>query len=267
MRVWVALRWVIAIGVLALVALYCIRAIAGSLGDLVVLGDDEPREPLVTPVASSPPPPLGPVTSGSALPVADFASEGGVVRGATEAALSISAAPDEAFYLQFPLIEGDPTCVESVALELTVVEATASELGVVPAGVLGASPADGSALPDPAILVETPAALAFTDGTAGRLRWDVTTLYRQWTSGEPFAPGGTGVADGTPFAIAIRITQGDPDGAVVFASADGAPETSPALLWRGAEGCGGSPAATAPASGLASPASSAPATGSPAPTA
>jgi len=163
----------------------------------------------------------------------------GVASGVQAANLTIGQGAGDAALLAFDLVPGSPDCVASANVELQVVSATpATELGIYPSGVTDAAVlADGNPVAGELVLDRAGAPLAFTDGTPGRLRWDVTALYRTWALGQAF-PGGATVDPGTPFTVAVRATdEGFPGRAIVFQAAQAASD-GPTLAWTGVPGCG-----------------------------
>jgi hypothetical protein len=243
--VWAAVRWLLALSAMALVAFFSGTLAVDQLRGAVVLGDgadadevqDEPTATITTAAG-------GPVEDGSAPASADFSASGGIVDEVGATSLTVGAEPGDLVYVQFPLIPGDLTCLATVSLELEVELATPTELGVYPSGVFNAETVtDGATLPEPTVLADAPRAIAFTDGSPGRLRWDVTELYRAWASGESFTPTGAGVLDGTPFVVAVQPTVADDPDRQVRLAASEAGAAGPSLTWTGVPGCG-TPTAT-----------------------
>lgn len=241
-------KWVTAIAVLAGLVVYAVLALPGALGNSVEVVDDEPTPTASasasaseTVAAASPDPALqGPVTDGNLQPTVDLSLDNGVVTGIAEDTLVIGSQESDAVIVSFPLIRGDPDCVGAVLLELNVEDATPTELGVAPSGLFDLGTlAEGAAVPATVLLDPAPGPLAFTNGSPGRLRWDVTPIYRTWALGTPF-PGGESAPPRTPFILAVRPTgPGTADREVVF-SAKEAGEDGPSLSWIGLPGCDGS---------------------------
>lgn len=236
-EVWRQLRWVVAFGACALIVVVGVpMAIDAVTNSIVVAGDEGDDDLDATGEEATPAPdgaepaatvPTGPVSDGDAEPDADFAVRAGTVRQASTPVLSLSDDTDVVL-LVFPLIEGDPACVGSAVLELSLREADRTEVAVY-AGALHEGLEDGEEVSD-ARRDDTVHALALTDGSPGRLRWDVTDLYRSWASGELASPG-------TPFAAAVAVHGAPAD--VLFTSSD-SDDDAPALVWEGESGCGGS---------------------------
>jgi len=172
-------------------------------------------------------------------PLADFFLAADSVQDRSGETLVLGPAGTDAVILDFALIPGTPSCVASAEVSLAVESAdTTTELGLYPSGLFNANDlSEGSPLPGPARLVEQPAALQLTDGSPGRLRWDVTDLYQQWASGQEFS-GGEGAPVGSDFVVAIAGTAGaNPARRVEFTSSD-AGSDGPMLTWTGRPGCG-----------------------------
>lgn len=239
-EVWRSLRWVVAFGACALVVVVGVpMAINAVTSSIVVGGDADDVEEADgssaeegAPASDEEPPaggvPTGPVTDGEAEPDADLGVRDGTVQQASARALSLTDDSD-VLVLLFPLIEGDPGCVASAALELSLLEADRTEVAVY-AGDVEEGVDDGDEVGDPR-RDDTVHALALTDGTPGRLRWDVTDLYRSWASGQLASPG-------APFAVVVAVHGAPAD--VTFASSESDEADAPALVWAGEPGCGGS---------------------------
>lgn len=236
-QLWRTVRWLVALGVCLLVVVIAVPLAIDALTASLVFGDgdDEEGEEADTPSSdgeggdSTEPPgeaPTGPVTDGDSAPEADFVVRDGVVQQSSADSLSLRQEGDVVVAV-FPLVQGDPSCVALAELEMQLEQADPTELGIYASSV-HAPLVDGDEVDDPR-LDGTVRALAFTDGTPGRLRWDVTDLYRAWASGD-LAPAGT------PFAVAITPPETAPD--VTFSSAEAASSDAPALVWEGTAGCG-----------------------------
>lgn len=231
-QVWRTARWFVALGLCALVVMVAvpmtIDALSGSLvfddaeddeGQPLDGGDADPAEPVGEV-------PTGPVEDGSAHATADFVLQEGVVDQAASPSLAISQAGDVVVTI-FPLIEGDPECVSTAQLELHLQEGDPTELGVYAASI-HVPLDDGAAVDDPRADQQL-RAIAVTDGSPGRLLWDVSLAYRAWAAGE-LAPAGTS------FALAIIPQEGT--AALTFASVEGGAGQAPTLRWEGEPGCG-----------------------------
>lgn len=237
-HVWRTARWFLAIGVSLLVVVVAVPLAIDSLSASLVFGEgDDPdaeEEPPAdagdgAPEGTPGQVPTGSVTDGEAPPEADFVVRGGVVRQSSSETLGIRDMGDAVVAL-FPLIDGAPACVALAELELTLEAADATEV-VVYASSVRAPLGNGDEVDD-ARLDTTPRALAVTDGTPGRLRWDVTDVYRAWASGELAPPG-------TPFAIVVAPPVAEAVAQLTFSSSEAGPPDAPALLWEGDPECDG----------------------------
>lgn len=236
-QVWRTARWFVALGVCVIVVLVAVPMAIDALSASLVFGDqagDDPaeedpddgaddQENAVDPVGEVP---TGPVSDGQAAADHDFVVRDGVVAQATSQSLRLREEGD-AVVAVFPLVDGDPACVALAELEMQLEEADATEIAVYASTVLRALD-DGEEVGD-AHLDGTARALAVTDGTPGRLRWDVTDLYRAWATGE-LAPAGS------PLAILVAPPDGGAD--LTFSSTEAGLPEAPALVWEGETGCG-----------------------------
>lgn len=237
-QIWRTARWFLAIGVSLLVVIVAVPLAIDSLSASLVFGEGDESEAGEDPPAESGDEepdgspgqvPTGSVTDGDAAPDADFVVRGGVVRQSSSETLEVSDMGDAVVAL-FPLIEGAPACVALAELELTLEAADATEV-VVYASSVHAALGNGDEVDD-ARLDATPRAIAVTDGTPGRLRWDVTDVYRAWASGELAPPG-------TPFAIVLAPPVAEAVAQLTFSSSEAGPPDAPALLWEGDPECDG----------------------------
>lgn len=231
-------KWVLAIIALAAVVTYALQNVGDAFRAGIAFGDDvEASEDPGEQQASLP---TGPVEDGWAPPQVDLTLLGPTIGPTQAAELTIGPAPDDGIVLSFPVIPGAPECVASARVDLSVREATPTELGVFPSRLTDLPTLEeGMPLPeDPVIAVDAPV-LAFTDGTEGRMSWDVMELYRTFVTGGSW-PGGDAPPVGTPFTVVIRATdQGEEDRLVVFESSEAPPPAlGPALAWSGVPGCG-----------------------------
>lgn len=225
--VWKAVRWVVVLGLCALVVVLGVpMAIDAVTGSIVIGEDTEDDEDAAESEPAGDVPP-GPVSDGEAEPAADFAVQDGIVAQTSAPRLSLHGDGHVAV-LRFPLIEGEPACVASAELRMSLLEAERTEVAVY-AGPLGEF-ADGDEVDDPR-QDDTVHALALTDGSPGRLVWDVTDFYRDWANGDLAQPG-------TPFVVAVAAA-GEP-APVTFASSESEEADAPALVWEGKPDCGGS---------------------------
>lgn len=238
-RIWEFLRWPLAVALLGWVVYWTAPRAVEALGNSFEFGTTggltETEAATATPTPTETPVqiPTGPVDDGTAAPLTDFAVDGGVIAGLAAEEIVISEEPGDAVVLAFDAIGGDPGCLATVLLEIAVIDATTTEVGAWPASAVDpGTVADGVAVPDPLLLNPQPGARALTDGSPGRLQWDITAAYQEWvTSGQ--AP-----ADG-PFTLAVTATSPvEPGGGVQFASSDAGEDDAPSLTWTGVEGCG-----------------------------
>lgn len=243
-----AMRWLGAILGLVIVAFVSLLLLRDALGDLLAVAPPQQRDPDPDEVDAGPPvePTAGgPVQDGSVTPLADVAVARGVVTQTDADRLQLDGATAAAsLHLQFAAIPGNPGCIAKVDLELTVIEATPAELAAYPSGLADLqSLAPGAPVPQALPADQRPGALAFTDGTPGRLRWNITDLYAGWVRGEPAPAGTPGAGDGaqaqgTGLVVAIAPTVADAATRVTFASGEAGQPAAPALVWTGAPGCG-----------------------------
>lgn len=239
-QVWRTARWFVAIGVCVIVVLVAVPMAIDALSASLVFGDqagDAPGEEdpssvdggaddtdnAVGPAGEVP---TGPVSDGQAAGDHDFVVREGVVAQATSQSLRLRQEGD-AVVAVFPLVDGDPACVALAELEMQLEEADATEIAVY-ASTVRRPLDDGEEVGD-AHLDGMARALAVTDGTPGRLRWDVTDLYRAWAAGE-LAPAGS------PLAILVAPPDGGAD--LTFSSTEAGLPEAPALVWEGETGCG-----------------------------
>ena len=227
-----ALKWIVAVVALALVVLLSAPAALEALTGSIRFEDNEPELPTIPDQPAAPT--LTPVEDGTAVASTDFLAVDRIVQDMDADALTVQG-PEQAMVAAFPLIEGDEECIGTVELEISLT-ATDNEgrIGVFPSGVF--TPlllADGDgAIPS---LTPGPAALAVTNGSLGRLRWDVTDLYRTWVRGSAF--GDITIPGGVPFTVAVHGVDGDGD-SFTFATLESGEATAPAITWTGAPECG-----------------------------
>lgn len=231
-QVWHWLRWLIALAVCAVVVVVSVPLAINSLTRSLVLGDavgngsDEEADGQAPSGSGDGQAqvPTGPVDDGDAPADTDFAVVDGVVAQSADSEIVISGG--DSLVVAFPLIDGDPACVAGAELALQLEEADPTEVGVY-AAALYAAPADGDEVGQ-VRRDDTVHAVALTDGTPGRLRWDVTDLYRAWASAE-LAPPGT--------SFTVVLVAHDAAATVTFASAESG-EAGPSLEWEGQTDCG-----------------------------
>jgi hypothetical protein len=213
----------------AVVALAVPAAIEAILGSVEFDSGTSPETLQGTPASGAEA--SGPVTDGAAPPVADFIARGGTVAEARAGELVLGDQPGSAVVMAFPVIPGDPACIGGVFVDVTIRQATPTELGSFLATAWDApSLLDGAPVPAELLATPEPSARAFTDGTPGRLRWDVTSAYRQ------FVTGGT-APQGAPFVAAITAVSGVAPGGGVRVVAVEAGADGPAISWTGVPGC------------------------------
>ncbi|MGH8884484.1 MAG: hypothetical protein ACRDYX_04790 [Egibacteraceae bacterium] len=226
-RLWGWVRWPLTVLgfalVVAITAPAALRAVSSSV---------ELRDPRQNRVKAEPAPDQlagGPVSDGSAPAIADFVARGGTVAESKASELVLTGERGSAVVLAFPVIPGNSTCVGNVWIEMTVLHATPTELGSFGASAHNADDlADGAPLPAELLMGDQPSWRALTT-TPGRLRWDVTSAYRDFlTSGQ--APAGS------PFVAAISATRSDQPDGVRFAASESR-VNAPALIWSGVPGC------------------------------
>lgn len=216
--VWRLLRWVIALGLCALVVVFGVPLAIDAVTRSVVIGEDAGEEEEAAG-------PSGPVSDGEAEPEADFTVRDGAVGPMSRTELALRDDGHLAV-LRFPLIDGAPECVASAELQMSLLEAERTDLAVY-AGQLRTFE-EGDEVGDPR-QNDRVRAWAVTDGSLGRLRWDVTDFYRDWASGN-LAPRGI------PFVAVVGAA--DP-ATVVFASRESDEADAPSLVWEGVPDCGG----------------------------
>lgn len=241
------IKWTVAIIILTAVVAYAIQEIPGAFQSGVAFGGDEEDEESLDGEADdeeaeeaeqAPDLPTGPVSAGAATPEVDFSVADGQVNRLGGDELFLGPGDGDAVVAAFPLIEGDPNCVEGVRLELEIRQATETELGAYPAGLFDPDQIEnGAPLPGELLLDPSAADLSFTNGTPGRLPWDVTELYRTWATGSSFGDGGQAPV-GTPFVVVVKATgEGAPGRSIQFGSMESG-EQAPTLTWTGIAGCG-----------------------------
>lgn len=237
------LKWTLAIVVLGGIVAYSVPAAIEAAQSSISVGDDEvPPEdatPSPSPGAASGPP----VEDGSATAGADLTVIASTAGDPSDATLEIGPGEQDGVVLAFPLIPGDPACIASVSLEIQIDEATATQLFVYPSALFELDTVQAGPLSEDPILDSAPQAIAETDGSPGRLAWDLTQMYRTWANAEPFPTGGVAPA-GTPFTLVVKPEAAEAEREVVLLSGDAA-AGGPTLSWTGEEECG---SADAPAS-------------------
>ncbi|MEX2618677.1 MAG: hypothetical protein WD250_00515 [Egibacteraceae bacterium] len=231
-QVWRVVRWVVALGACGVVVLVAVPMTIDAVSNSLVFGDaaDDEGEPDDGEGAEPTEPggevPTGPVEDGHARATADFVVRDGVVSQAAGESLAISGGGDVAVTV-FPLIDGTPDCVAAAELQVHMEAGDATELGVYAATIRGPLE-DGDEVAEVSV-DDKLRAVAVTDGSPGRLLWDVSAAYRAWASGE-LAPAGT------PFAVVIAPSEAS--AALTFSSVEAGDEQAPTLRWEGDPDCG-----------------------------
>lgn len=225
---WRSVRWLVVLALAALIVVITVPMAFNAILHSVEFGgeleagddDDETQDPGVGEV------PAGPVEDGTATAQADFAVRDGTVRQSTAEQLSLEDDGD-AIVLAFPLIDGNPECVATAQLQVEVLDAQPTELHVYASDV--ANPAeveDGDEVGDPRRDDER-RSTAVSDGSSGRLVWDVTELYQAWALGDLAPPGSRlTVVIRPPEPVSIRM-----------AAAEGDDDEAPTLAWEGVPDC------------------------------
>lgn len=227
-QLWGWVRWPLTVFGLALIV-----AVTAPAAMRAALSSVELRDPRQDRVKALPAPDQlagGPVSDGSAPASADFVARSGVVAESGASELTLTHEQGSAVVLAFPVIPGNSTCVGNVFIEVTILQATPTELGSFEASAYDADDlADGAPLPTELLAAQEPSWKALATAP-GRLRWDVTSAYRDFLTSDQ-APVDA------PFVAAIRVTgSGQPDGGVRFAASESR-VNAPALTWSGVPGC------------------------------
>lgn len=234
------LKWTLAIIILAGVCIYALQNVGDAFSAGIAFGDPSESE--------SASPPLSPVQSGQALPQTDFALIANAAGFFTSDGMSLGPGPQDGFVLSFPMIEGDPNCVQTARVEIPIRFATPAQLALYPSAIPDlAAVTDGGQLAEPIQLQLTTPPVVNTEANPGVLSWDVGQLYRNWATGEPFEGTTPGPTDPTAFTVIIRpYDQGAPDRRIDVPSLE-SPDPRPLFIWEGAPNCptGGSEVPTA----------------------
>lgn len=226
-QLWRSVRWALAAIGFALVVALTIPAAFNALLSSVEFHDPEE-------LAKAGPVPEqfagGPVSDGSAPAIADFVARGGKVAESRTPQLVLTPERGSAVVLAFPQIPGKSTCIGNVWIEMTVLQANPIELGSFGASAYNAGTlVDGAPMPPELLVGKEPSWKAFL-AAPGRVRWDVTSAYRDFlTNGK--APASA------PFVAAISATKLEQPDAVVRFVASEARGDAPALIWSGVPGC------------------------------
>lgn len=226
------LRWTIALAVLGALVLYALPRALDALkssvslgGDLgIVGGDDETPTDDTTAIEDAP------VGDGQAGPVADFALTGTVATGLTAAEVTLANGPGNGFVVVFDRIPADLACLDSIALELTITQADPTELTASPIAVDPSGVVEGQPAPLRPVAGDGALALAATDGTPGRLSFDVLGVYRALISS-------IGSQDKVAVLIAPSAVPEGEEVQLLLLTVESGPEGGPALKWTGSESC------------------------------
>lgn len=224
------MRWVIALALGAVLVVLAVPAAIDALRSSVQINEQDGDAAQADGSASSQrSDPTGPVRDGAAAAETDLAVRGGTVGQSDAARLELTGdVADSGIVAGFDLVDGDPACVSSLELAVDVVEASPGELDVLASGITDVGElADGETV-EQLTLGDEPRAVALSDGTPGRLSWDLTELYGRWT--QDLTP------PGTDLAVVIRPRR---EGQRVHvASVESDDSAGPRLAWTGKEGCG-----------------------------
>lgn len=223
---WRALRWLIALGLCVVLVLLAVPAAIEAIRSSVEIEDQERQAEDAG--ASQPSGQSGPVRDGGSAARTDFAVRDGTVRQTDATRLTVNGnAPDSGLVAGFDLVDGTPSCVASLELAVDVVEASPGELGVYAAAITDADDLSDGDTVEQLVRGGEAHALALSDGTAGRLSWDLTDLYARWT--QDLTP------PGTDLAVVIRPQEADQRARVASVESDDS--AGPRLAWTGEEGC------------------------------
>lgn len=230
---WRSLRWLVALAVCALIVVLTIPLAFDAVMRSVEFGEggaeaEEEEEEEAVEEGDGGAVPSGPVADGSTTAVADFAVRDGIVRQAADPELSM-AEDGDAIVIAFPLIDGDPDCVEAAHLHLELLESEPADLAVYASDI--ANPGgreNGDEVGDPRRDDEA-WWITVSDGNPGRLLWDITDLYKAWALAE-LAPAGS------PFTIVVAPPE--EAAALLVASTERQARQAPTLTWQGMPDCG-----------------------------
>ena len=245
-QVWTFLRWPLALlGLLAVVA-YALPRLPDALGGMIEFdpsgsilapdeGASESEVALDVPVAELAEPTLqpgtGPVTDGSATPIADF-SVSETIADIDGETLTLSDDPADAIIIAFDIPPGDPGCMAAVTLNLTASEVNSPvEVGVFPSTLDDpVAVVDNQLVEDELRATPTPIALALVEGE-GPVPIDITAGYQEYFLHDFPA--------GRPLVLTLAATTPvEPPGGASFVSANAEDEEEvPTLLWTGTPGC------------------------------
>lgn len=227
---WRSMRWLVVLAVSALLVVLIIPMAFDAITSSVQFGEDGAEADDGEGAegdGGDGEVPSGPVEDGSAVADADFTVRDGIVRQAASPELSTAEAGD-ALVFAFPLVDGDPGCVESAHLHLEMLEGEATELHVYASDI--ANPGDqedGEEVGDPRRDDEV-WSTAVSEGNPRRLLWDITDLYRDWAMGE-LAPAGSRLT------VVVAPPQA---AAVLVASSERDATQAPTMTWQGEPDCG-----------------------------
>ncbi|MEO2107777.1 MAG: hypothetical protein ABGZ36_19330 [Actinomycetota bacterium] len=242
-KIWTIIRWPIAIVALLAVANYAYPRFLDTLDTLVefdasgsILAPESESTETELPVSTVPTavptlaPPTGPVTDGQAAPIADFYVND-TVADIDGTSLILSDDPADSIVVAFDLPPGDPGCMSSLTLGLSVEDVlSTTELGIYPSSLIDAAnvvdnqQVDGDLKASP-----SPMATALVEAE-GRLELDVLGGYQSYFLLEH--------PPGTPFVLTVEPTiDVESQGGVRIVSANAESDASPTLTWVGTPGC------------------------------
>ena len=242
-KIWTFVRWPIAIVALLAVAQYAYPRFLDTLPTMFEFDpsgsildqsteSSESEEPLALEPTTAPTlaPPTGPVTDGTAVPIADFYVND-TVADIDNDALILSDDEADSIVIAFDLPPGDPGCMSSMTLDLTIDEVlSATEIGVYASNLTTAGQVvDNQQVDGDLRAVATPMATALIE-SPGRINLNVLAGYQSYfTIGQPPA---------TPFVVTIAPTiPVESQGGLRIDSANLENDNSPALTWLGTPGC------------------------------
>jgi hypothetical protein len=231
------LKWSLAIIVLAGICLYAIQNIGPAFRSGIAFGDDASESP-------SGPEGGGAVTNGEAFPEVDFSLVNNVVGFYATDGMEIGPGPLDGLVLSFPLIPGDPNCVQTARVEIPIRAATPAQLALYPSAIpdlaaLGEGVPTGDAVSIP---LSTPP-LTDTAANPAALVWDVGQLYRTWAMAGDFE-GTPAPTDPSAFTVVIRPNDQGVSGRLIAVASSESADPRPRLIWEGTPGCGSSPSPT-----------------------
>lgn len=228
-------KWTLAIIVLAGVCVYALQNVGDAFRAGIAFGEPSEEEDDDDPGS------LGPVVNGEAPPQLDFALVANVAGFVATDGMVLGPGPQDGFVLSFPMIPGDPNCVQTARVELPIRgPATPAQLRLLPSAIADLSViADGVPVPEPIQIELAAPPLANVEADPTLLAWDVGQIYRDWATGVPFDGTTPGPIDPEAFTVVIRPNdEGAPDRSIPVTSSESPdPNPRPRLLWEGIPGC------------------------------